>query len=246
MFTKASQSLLVDSVVDQIEAAIVKGDLKPGDKLPPSDELQEAFGASRGTLREAFRVLRQKGLLTAKSGAGGGVFVKEVTPDPIKEGLALLIRTRRIPLEHLADFREGLEGCAAELAAERAGPDDLAGLEEMLSQLKRLAEAGPFRWEQFHALEAAMHQTLVKMSGNPLYELNVITVHENIGVYFRRFLPKTDQVLTRNLDDWREMIDALKRGDAAAAGRLMRSHIRRFNREMAARWNEDDPSGIEE
>ena len=234
MFTKASQSLLVDSVVDQIEAAVVNGRLRPGDKLPPNEALQESFGASRGTLREAFRVLRQKGLLTAKAGAGGGVFVKAVDADPIKEGLALLIRTRRLPLKHLADFREGLEGCAAELAAGRADRAEVDHFQAELAELTELARDGLSRWNDFHTVEAGMHGDLVRLSGNPLYELNILTVHENIGGYYSHYLPQSRSVLDRNIADWSAMTAALSRGDGPELGRLMRGHIRWFNREMAA------------
>lgn len=234
MFTKARQSLLVDSVVEQIEEAIVAGSLKPGDKLPPTEELQESFGASRGTLREAFRVLRQKGLLRAKAGAGGGVFIRQANPDPLKDGLALLIRTGQIGLTHLTDFREGLEGHAAELAAREAVPEKIAPLERLLRRLERLAGQGPEVWEEFHAVEAALHQELVRLSGNPLFELTIITVHENIGTYYRRYLPKSAGVLDRNCGDWGHILEAIREGRADDAGRLMREHIQWSNREMMA------------
>ena len=234
MFTKARQSLLVESVVEQIEEAIVRGSLKPGDKLPPSEELQESFGASRGTLREAFRVLRQKGLLRAKAGAGGGVFIRPANPDPVKEGLALLIRTGQIGLKNLTDFREGLEGYAAELAALEAAPEQIDHLEGLLEKLEGLAGKGPGRWEEFHAVEAALHQELVRLTQNPLFELTVITVHENIGNYYRRYLPKSGQVLERNCRDWRLILGAIRGSRAGEAGRLMREHIRWSNEEMMA------------
>lgn len=237
MFTKANQSLLVDNVADQIEQAIVAGQLQPGDRLPPTDRLEESFGASRGTLREAFRVLRQKGLLTAKSGAGGGLFVTEPSHDPIKDGLALLIRTRSLPLEHLADFREGLEGCAAELAAGRVTEADIQNLRQMLDRLTEAARGGLDGWENFHRLEADLHRALVALSGNPLYELNVTTVHDNIGAYFGHYLPKSEQVLSQNCRDWAEIISALEQSDGPVAGRLIKEHIRRFNRNMAAARN---------
>lgn len=56
----------------QIEAAILDKVFKAGDRLPSERELQEAFQTSRGSVREALRTLRQKGLLDAKKGAKGG------------------------------------------------------------------------------------------------------------------------------------------------------------------------------
>ena len=222
MFTKARHNLLVDSVVEQIEEAVVQGELQPGDKLPPTDELQKSFGASRGTLREAFRVLRQKGLLKAKAGAGGGVFIQPLNSDPVREGLGLLIRTGRIDLKDLTDFREGLEGCVAELAAREADKKKISQLSELRSKLEDLAAKGTGEWTAFHAVEAALHQELVKLTGNPLFELNVITVHENIGGYYRRYLPKSNEILERNCRDWDRLLKALQDSQAEEAGRIMR------------------------
>ncbi len=72
MFQKAKQNRIFQDVVDQIQEAILQGRLKAGNKLPSERELQEIFQTSRGTLREALRVLEQKGLITIKTGVSGG------------------------------------------------------------------------------------------------------------------------------------------------------------------------------
>lgn len=234
MFERAEQPGLVDYVVNQIETAIIDGRLAPGEKLPATAALQEMLGASRGTLREAFRVLGHKGLVRAKSGAGGGIFVREPSTEPMGQSLALLIRTRSIPLEHLAGFREGLEGCAAELAATHARPEDIARLEELLAGLEELAARGLAAWDEFHDQEARLHEALGGLSGNPLYEMNVITVQRNIGVYYGRYLPRSDKVLADNIRDWRAIIAALAQSKGGRVREMVVDHIRRFNRDMMA------------
>lgn len=57
MFQEARQNRTFQNVIDQIQEAILQGRLKAGDKLPPERELKEMFNTSRGTLREALRVL---------------------------------------------------------------------------------------------------------------------------------------------------------------------------------------------
>ncbi len=59
-------------VVEQIEASILDGHYSPGDNLPSELQLKEMFKTSRGTVREALRVLEEKGLIEIKPGAGGG------------------------------------------------------------------------------------------------------------------------------------------------------------------------------
>lgn len=57
-------------VSEQIREAIMKGDLAPGDQLPPETELVEMFGVSRGTLRESLRMLEEQGLIIRQHGKG--------------------------------------------------------------------------------------------------------------------------------------------------------------------------------
>ncbi|MBW2677983.1 MAG: FadR family transcriptional regulator, partial [Deltaproteobacteria bacterium] len=130
MFHAASQNRIFQDIVDQIQEAILEGRLQTGDILPSERDLKEMFNTSRGTLREALRVLEQKGLIEIKLGVGGGSVVKEVSVDKISESLALLIRTQRVSLNHLAEFREAVEGIIAAQAAERATPADIKQLKE--------------------------------------------------------------------------------------------------------------------
>lgn len=72
-------------------------------------DLQKALGANRGNLREALRILEQKGLIEVRAGSKGGAFVKEATTEPLAEGLVLLIRQRPLGVDHLAELRQVLE-----------------------------------------------------------------------------------------------------------------------------------------
>ena len=67
--------------MEQIENVIIDRELKAGDRLPPSREFQKMLGISQGTLREALRILGQKGLVEAKLGRNGGLYVKAVTSE---------------------------------------------------------------------------------------------------------------------------------------------------------------------
>jgi DNA-binding FadR family transcriptional regulator len=96
MFGKAKQNRVFQDVVDQIQDAILQGTLKPGDKLPPERELTEMFGASGGTLREALRILEQKGLITIKAGVAGGAVANALTTDQASRRLDLLTRYQKV------------------------------------------------------------------------------------------------------------------------------------------------------
>jgi GntR family transcriptional repressor for pyruvate dehydrogenase complex len=76
MFREIKQSRAFEEVVSQVQESILRGEFKPGDRLPSERKLGEIFKVSRGTLREAFRALEQKGLITVGTGVHGGAFVR--------------------------------------------------------------------------------------------------------------------------------------------------------------------------
>ncbi len=232
MFQAAKQSRIFRDVVDQIQEAILAGKLKPGDTLPSERDLKEQFQTSRGTLREALRVLEQKGLLEIRVGVGGGAVVKAPPMAPIHESLDLLIRFRKISLAHLAEFRENVEGTVAALAAARATRADVDRLEAYLAEAARLAAAGVEQSREFVRVDAKVHQALAQATGNPIYILVQEMVHNNIQRYYEQFLPWTTEMLQENLGHLQGIVSMVREKNAAGAGALAREHVRRFNRHM--------------
>ncbi|MFH1983868.1 MAG: FadR/GntR family transcriptional regulator [Pseudomonadota bacterium] len=232
MFRIAKQNRIFQDVVDQIQEAILRGDLRPGDTLPPERDLKETFQTSRGTLREALRVLEQKGLIEIRLGVRGGSVVKAATGEPFSESLDLLIRSQKVSLSHLAEFREGVEGTVAAMAAARASKKDLRILEALLAEAKRHVATGPAAWDEFVNVDKRFHQALARISGNPIYILINQMVHDNIQRYYDDFLPIDSRVLTENYTDLCQILDIVKSGDSEAARRVAARHVQRFNEYM--------------
>jgi GntR family transcriptional repressor for pyruvate dehydrogenase complex len=237
MFRRARQNRVFQDVVEQIQQAILDGRLKSGDKLPPERELKEMFETSRGSLREALRVLEQKGLIDIKLGVGGGAVVRSVSAAKVGESLALLIRQRRVSLAHLAEFREGVEGVVAGLAAARAGEEDIASLQQLLSEAgARIGNA--VDWDGFVRLDEKIHLSLARITGNPLFIWVLQTVHDNIHQYYESYLPREPEVLRENYRDLCEIVAAVSSGKAQQAQSLAQDHVRRFNRHMMERQSQ--------
>jgi GntR family transcriptional repressor for pyruvate dehydrogenase complex len=232
MFQQAKQNRIFQDVIDQIQEAILQGKLKAGDKLPAERELKEMFKTSRGTLREALRVLEQKGLITIKTGVSGGPVVKAVTTHEVSESLALLIRYQRVSLRNLAEFREGVEGIVTGLAAERAQKKDIQHLKGLLGEAKAYVEKGVSHWDKFIQVDNSLHMALAHIAGNPVYESVLQTVHNNIIRYYDRFLPRKEHNMKENYEDLCEIVAAVENGQAAEARVLAQDHVSRFNRFM--------------
>ena len=235
MFQTAKQTKVFQDVVAQIQDAILDGRLKTGDTLPSERQLKDMFNISRGTLREALRVLEQKGLIEIKLGVGGGSVVKDLTADQVSEGLALLIRSQKVSLNHLAEFREDVEGFVAARAAANRSAADISILTELLNQAGKCIEAGPSQRETFLEIDKRIHMTLAQVAANPLYMSVLHSVHDNIHRYYDEFLSMDKRELQENYRDLCDLVHAVEKGQSDRARRLARNHVRRFNKYMKSR-----------
>jgi DNA-binding FadR family transcriptional regulator len=236
-FRAARQNRIFQDIVEQIQEAILSGQYQTGDVLPPERQLRETFQTSRGTLREALRVLEQKGLIEIRLGMNGGAFVKGSISDPMAESLGLMIRYRKISLLHLNEFREDVEGIVTARAAERADENDIKKLEGLLGEAAKLADGGKERWLEFLEIDKQFHQEVAKISRNPIYIFMHNVIHSNIQAYYDEFLPPDEEILEENYTDLNEIFKAIKLRKPDQASALVQNHVRRFYEHMVAHNN---------
>lgn len=227
MFKKAKQTRTFQDVVDQIQDAVLAGKILQGEKLPAERILKENFRVSRGTLREALRVLEQKGLIEIRLGVGGGAFVREAATSPASESLALLLRRHGASTKDLSEFRKNLESEIAALAAKRANDADLEDLKSLLAEMEK-SLSDPFDSEHVLEVDHLIHLALGKITGNRVYRTIQTTIHENIEPYFDRYVPRNIETLTGNYDDLCRVAEAIGKKDAEKAREAMRKHLERY------------------
>ncbi|MDP9321747.1 MAG: FadR family transcriptional regulator [Chloroflexota bacterium] len=161
------RSRLYQDIVSQIEALLDKGELHPGDQLPPERALAEQFQVSRASVREALRSLELLGVVETR--AGGGTFVRRTVPEDLARPLSNLI-VRGHTLTDVIEVRGLIEPAIAASGAKRIRPDELAELRAILKQQADKVAAGePYAEEdtRFHELigQAARNELLVTMLG---------------------------------------------------------------------------------
>jgi len=239
MFQTAKPTKVFQEVVNQIEEAILTGRIETGQTLPSERELKAMFQISRGTLREALRVLEQKGLIEIRLGVGGGSVVRTVDTGRISESLGLLIRSQKVSLNHLAEFREGMEGSIAAQAAERRNAADIRKLKDLLAVADDCMQAGHPRRDEFLEMDKQIHMTIAATTQNPIYQSVLASIHDNIHRYYDRFLSMDDRELQENYRDLCDLVDAIDKGNAPGARRLARQHVQRFNGYMQRRAREE-------
>jgi GntR family transcriptional regulator, transcriptional repressor for pyruvate dehydrogenase complex len=218
-------------VVNQIETQILEGHLQPGDRLPGERQLAEQLGVSRGSVREALRVLEALEFIQARTGTGegsGSTVVREPTAGGAMTGLLRLhIGLSHFTMSDVIETRAAVEVWAVRMAARRAGPVHL----EKLAEILRRMESPSLSRRDFNELDTEFHVGLAETSGNRLatYLMRAIrdAVRFEMLAAFDRFA------------DWRKVADALRREHAAilhaisirdeeAAARTLENHIRAF------------------
>jgi DNA-binding FadR family transcriptional regulator len=230
MFKKAKQARVFQDVVEQIQDAILTGKLEPGSKLPAERALKDMFNTSRGTLREALRVLEQKGLIDIKLGVAGGAIVKRIDAEPMIESLALLIRSGGVSLKHIAEFRIQIEGSIMELAVKHASKDDIQELEKLFHEAQSYYKKN--NWEDFLKMDEKMHTHIGIMTRNPVFQFVQKSIHDNIHQYYDEHLSMNKKIALENLTDFKKIIAALKINDAKTSSLIIKDHVKRFNDKM--------------
>ena len=108
-FKKVVLSRKSDYIVEQIYEALLRGDLKPAQRLSSESELAETFGVSKLTVREAVRSLEQMGIVEVRKGGSGGLFIREADLASTVKQLENILRIPHITVTDLTETRVALE-----------------------------------------------------------------------------------------------------------------------------------------
>jgi DNA-binding FadR family transcriptional regulator len=205
--------------------------LKPDERLPSERELTEQFTVSRGTLREALRVLEYSGLVTIKKGTAGGTFVSRSSSFMVANSLKWLVRMKRITVRELAELRERLEGGAARDAARKATRSDLERLGEIVVELESVSKKQEL-WPRALELDLQFHERLAEASGNGLTYAVMCSILDCMREAFEAI--PNDQG-GRVFRDHRRILKLVRSGDGIRAEQALQRHIRYFTGLIQAR-----------
>ena len=220
MYRAVKTSRLYEQIVQQVEDAILKGQLKPGDQLPAERDLAHSFGVSRTAVREAVKTLREKGLVEAYSGRG--TFVTNGTSHSIRQSLDLMIRIN--PLEgsaNLAELRLVLEPEIAALAAARIEEQLLSTMREAVAVMDRSLHDP----DAYVEADLDFHLALAEAAGNPLI-LSLLDSIVGLLREQRRRIFLVDGGPERGQFHHKRILAATLQGDPEAAREAMRAHLK--------------------
>ena len=220
-FTPVRSVRLSEEIIRQIARLLEDGSLRVNDRFPSERALQERWQVSRPVLREAFRVLEMQGVVESRPGDGRYLRSDHI-PDPARAWRRRLQRNRE-HVDQIWEAREAIESKAAELAAQRATPDELAAMREAL----RVLEGASLPTRRRFDLNRKFHMSVARASGNAIVEEMVSTLlSQSSQTGFKEAIPDPQW---RTLGGRHQAIyDAIAAGDAPAARSAMVNHFRRM------------------
>ena len=227
----------------QVEAALRKavldGQLKTGDRLPPESELARQFSVSRPTIREALSALESQNLIRKVPGAGGGSFVQAVDHTAlgqvVQESMHNLLRLGSVSFDEVAMVRQHLEVPSAALASKNRTEEDLDELRHLLAEQKRRTVDDPMIAE----LDAQFHIAIARMSGNRILASLVYALHresEPVG-----YLNLSPEVGRDTFAQHQRIVKAIADQDTEAAEAAITEHLTYLRRHIRQHFDDQEP-----
>jgi GntR family transcriptional repressor for pyruvate dehydrogenase complex len=195
--------------------------LDVGARLPAERDLCEQFGVSRTVLREAMRLLEQKGVVDVHHGRGA--FVAQRGMPRALATVSELLQDEALSFAELVESRRHLEVYVAELAAERRNEEDVRSLSERLVAMDRCLELT----DEFLEEDLRFHAELASASKNRINELWLQPILQ-VLIATRRTIASMRPVRQRILTCHREIFEAVSDRDKRRSGAAVEAHIQQF------------------
>ncbi len=206
---------LSEQVVAELERTILEEFPHPGTRLPKEAELADRFHVSRIVIREAMKILEDRGVVAVR--AGRGTMTVAPTPERVKTALLRLFRDQPIPtlgeMELMIELREVLEETVAGLAAIRATQEDL---ERISTALTDMAATGVSVEKTIEA-DLRFHVAIATASHNRFFEM----VLEPLTHVFVQQIKLTDSYQV-GIDLHHHMYEKIAKGDPIGARQAVR------------------------
>ena len=154
---------LTENVVRQFKACILRGVIKPGERLPSERELAALFNISRGSLRRALMALQIMGVLNVIHGSGA--YLSDAAETILSDPEDLSVPLRGHSFAEMYEARRAMEAESAACAALRATENDIEKMRAELKAMKSLL----MNTRQFVNRDKMFHHHIAVASGNVVF-----------------------------------------------------------------------------
>jgi DNA-binding FadR family transcriptional regulator len=234
---------LYRQIAEQVRSLIGTGEFVAGHRLPAERDLARQFNVSRPSVREALIALEVEGLVEVR--VGSGIYVRPPAPAPVGKARANGHGANGQaaewgPLE-LMKARELVEGEVAALAARHARKAQIQLMADALEQMREAAAAGIVPREG----DGAFHSAIAGACGNGVLHDTVVNFWDaRSGVLFERMSDyfETPASWSAAIGEHEQVLDAIRRHDAAAAREAMQHHLKKAYTRYSASWRRANSS----
>ena len=209
---------LYEQIADSIEKIILDNGIT-AQRLPPESDLVKEYGVSRSVIREALKVLKERGLVSMR--AGDGSYVTLPGAKAIRGVMARVTQFNGISDDKINEVRTILEARTAGDAARYATEADIANLELLVEQMEICKDAVTERAR----LDCAFHFAIARLSQNALLVFMVESLLELLGTYIEIRLQKNPGGSAKGILWHRKLIKAIKSHNSRLAEKYMREHL---------------------
>lgn len=214
---------LARAVTAELVQRIVRGAHPPGTPLPPEPALGETFSVSRTVIREAVKILQEKGLVQVRQGAG-----TTVTPPTTWNMLDEMVLAATIAedetlaiLDDVVVTRRLLESDMAQVTARTADQDTVDRLRALVDRMDELVDDPVAYREQ----DRAFHDTVMQASGNRIAR-GVVRSLESQVINTARYMGRSERALcVASNQGHRRVYERIAARDPAGAAEAMFTHI---------------------
>lgn len=208
---------LVALVTESVRQRILDGTYPPGSELPAQGTLAANFDVSLNVVREAMRNLRSLGMVEVSQGRCPTV--RGSNPEASINAFFVMLSHAHGSLYHLIESRIPLEIQVATLAAERATPENIARLAEVIDDSRKTHDP-----QGLSLLDQSFHRYLAETTGNPLLMVMIDTL-AGLQCQLTQQAHASSQVTEASIAEHVQILKAVEAHDEKAAGQAMLRHL---------------------
>ncbi len=208
---------LNEQLMESLTAAVVRGDLPAGMKLPPEADMAASFQVSRNTLRESLKILEVFGIIESRHGQG--TFVSEYALQRIPNIQIIQLLSENQSVQALMDARLVVEPGLAELAAQRCTDTDIENIRKSIGAIFRAGNQNVrqlFHMQVAFAAKCCMMSSFLEMLFLQLLYSPYPALQDNV----------TEDYNAAEVAEHAQILESIIARDGAQARARMTEHLR--------------------
>ena len=202
------KTILSERIIRHILEDVKSGVLKPGDKLPGEKQMLDIYKVSRGSVREALRTLQMMNVIDIHQGKGS--FVSSLDIGSLIAHLDFVMELDKSAIYNLFEARQILEPEIAARAAQRATPEELEQLKELINE--------------DYNVDIFLHEKIASLAGNPFLNRFISSIY-HLGEISREQTSRVPGVVDKVHDQHVAIVEAIVSRDPEQAKKCMRDHL---------------------